>query len=301
MKRIIQITLGVIALLFGAALGAIVEASPATAPASGYVTGCTGEYYNNTTLSGTPVMVRSDTAINFSWREYTSPGPGVNVSNYSVRWTCSFNVATAGTYTFTMVADDGMNLLVDGNLLMWAWYDQGPSTYSNPIYLNASYHTIRVEYYNNGLGGTAQVYSNLAGTTTTTTTYSTGGTLVSNCTGEYFNNTDLSGSPALVRYDSAINFHWAPGVSPGDGINTGYYSVRWNCAITTTTARGYAFNVLTDDGMNVWVDGNYLISAWQDQSSAAYSNSIYLNAGAHIVRVEYYNRTMDGVARVSIQ
>jgi len=191
----------------------------------------------------------------------------------------------------------GSFLLVDGNLLIWAWYDQGPSTYSNPIYLNAGWHTIRVEYYNDTLGGTAQVSYNLTGTATY---YSSVSGLVSNCTGEYYNNTDLSGSPALVRSDAVINFYWAPGVSPGIGINTGYYSVRWTCAISTATAGGHTFTVLTDDGMNVWVDGNYLISAWQDQSPSTYSNSIYLNAGAHVVRVEYYNRTMGGTARVTM-
>jgi len=148
------------------AAGLATQASPVpvnAAPYADYVTGCTGEYFNNMTLAGSPVLVRSDAAINFYWPEYTSPGAGVTVSNYSVRWTCTINVATAGTYTFTMLTDDGMNLLVDGNLLIWAWYDQGPSTYSNPIYLSAGTHTVRVEYYNDTLGGTAQVYSNISG------------------------------------------------------------------------------------------------------------------------------------------
>ncbi len=295
--RRLQIVLGCIALLFGIMRAPAAGAdSSQTIPPSDYVTGCTGEYFNNTSLSGSPVLVRSDAAINFFWQEYTSPGAGVNVSNYSVRWTCSVNVTTAGTYTFTIRTDDGMNLLVDGNLLIWAWYDQGPSSYSNPIYLNAGWHTIRVEYYNNTLGGTAQVSSNLTGTTP----YYTSG-FVSNCAGEYFNNVTLSGSPALVRSDSAINFFWDAGVSPGTGINTSYYSVRWTCTFYAPTSGGYTFSVLTDDGMSVWVDSNFLIWAWRDQSPSAYSNSVYLGIGAHTVRVEYYNRTMSGTAQVTVR
>lgn len=301
MKKIhlFQIAGGCIALLVAAMHAPLAEASPAVAPALNYVTGCTGEYFNNTTLSGSPVLVRSDAAINFYWPEYTSPGAGVNTSYYSVRWTCSVNVTTAGTYTFTMRADDGMNLLVDGNLLIWAWYDQGPSSYSNPIYLGAGWHTIRVEYYNNTLGGTAQVYSNLTGTPTYyTSTYSYTGGYLSNCTGEYFNNATLSGSPILTRSDAAINFYWAAGASPGSGVNTGYYSVRWTCTFYAPASSGYTFSILTDDGMNVWVDGNYMINAWRDQTPSAYSNSIYLGAGAHTVRVEYYNKTMNGTAQI---
>lgn len=297
MKTTFRLILGMIGLLIGAALVPVAEASPANMPASGYVTGCTGEYFNNTTLAGSPVLVRSDSAINFYWPANTSPGAGVNTSYYSVRWTCGVNVTTAGTYTFSMVADDGMNLIVDGNLLIWAWYDQGPSAYSNPIYLSTGWHTIKVEYYNNTQGGTAQVYSNL---TSTTVSSSSSGSYVSGCIGEYYNNTDLSGSPALVRADSAINFYWAAGVAPGTGVNTSYYSVRWTCGINASTSRGYTISVLTDDGMNVWVDGNYLISAWQDQSPSTYTNTIYLSAGAHVIRVEYYNRTMSGTAQVSV-
>ena len=294
-----RIVLASIALAIAATLASMTEASPSVAaPLSNYVTGCTGEYFNNTSLFGSPVLVRSDAEINFYWPERTSPGVGVNASYYSVRWTCYVNVTTAGTYSFTITADDGMNLLVDNSLLIWAWYDQGPSSYSNPIYLDAGGHTIRVEYYNSTLGGTARVSSNLTGTITSSN-YSSG--LVSNCTGEYFNNTDLSGTPALVRSDSAIDFYWTAGIAPGSGINTGYYSVRWNCAFYAAASRGYTFNAVTDDGMNVWVDGNYLISAWQDQSASAYSNSIYLNAGTHLVRVDYYNRTMSGTAQVSVR
>jgi hypothetical protein len=120
-----------IVLVFSSAIGP----TPALAfPANDYVTGCTGQYYNNMTLAGSPVLVRTDPAINFYWPEGTSPGPGVNTSQYSVSWTCSVNVATAGTYTFILRTDDGMNLLIDGNLILWAWYDQGPSTYAKAVY-----------------------------------------------------------------------------------------------------------------------------------------------------------------------
>lgn len=131
-------------------------------PAQGFA-GCTGEYYNNTSASGTPYLVRNDPGIDFYWPEGTSPGPGLPVSHYSVRWTCSFYLSAGGSYTFSLVADDGMNLLVDGNLLIWAWYAQGPSRYDKTVYLSAGPHVAKVEYYNGVRGGTAKVTSTVPG------------------------------------------------------------------------------------------------------------------------------------------
>lgn len=127
-------------------------------PAQGF-SGCKGQYYSNTTATGTPYLERNDPGIDFYWPEGTSPGLGLPVSNYSVRWTCNFTLASGGNYTFSLVADDGMNLLVDGNLLIWAWYAQGPSQYNKTVYLNAGPHVAQVEYYNGVRGGTAKVTS----------------------------------------------------------------------------------------------------------------------------------------------
>ena len=301
-------------------------ASPALAMGSNdLLSGCTGQYYNNTTLAGSPVLVRTDPTINFSWATGVAPGPGVTVDHYSVSWTCSVNVATSGTYTFNLVADDGMNLLVDGNLLIWAWYDQGPTTYSNSISLNAGAHTVLVQYYDDTQGGTAQVSSNIVGSTLyypppqsapapyvgyvpppVSGYYAAplapapiAGNFLTNCTGEYFNNISLSGSPKFVRTDATLYFYWREGTSPGSGIPITNYSIRWTCPVSVASSGTYAFNILSDDGMNVWVDGNLVIGAWYDQPPAPYSNSIYLNAGAHTVVVQYYNRTRGGTAQVT--
>ncbi len=303
--RVFRLGLGLIALILAATLAPPVGASPfSVSLANDILSSCTGEYFNNTDLAGSPVLVRTDPAINFFWPEGASPGPGVTVDNYSVRWTCYVNVTTAGTYTVNVLTDDGMNVLVDGNLVIWAWYDQGPTAYSNSIYLYPGGHTVRVEYYNHTNGGTAQVSSNLIGSggyypppPTVPPPYTSG--FLSGCTGEYFNNISLAGSPTFVRTDGALNFYWPQGTSPGPGINASNYSVRWTCYVNVATAGAYTVNILTDDGMNVWVDGNLVIGAWYDQPPAAYSNSIYLNAGGHTVRVEYYNHTNGGTAQVS--
>ncbi len=253
----------------------------------GFITGCTGEYFNNTTLSGSPVMVRADPTLNFFWPENTSPGAGVAVNNYSVRWTCTVNAPSSGNYTFSIVTDDGMNVLVDNNLILWAWYDQGPTAYSGTIYLNAGTHSVRVEYYNRNLGGTAQVSSSLG----------SGGTTTGDWIGEYYNNDSLSGSPTITRHDGSINFDWGTG-TPDPAIPVDHFSVRWTRTVYLNAAT-WRFTTTTDDGVRLWVDNILLIDKWFPQPATAYSADMVLATGNHTIRMEYYENVMNAVARLS--
>ena len=53
---------------------------------AGGVRGLTGEYFANMDLSGTPVVVRTDAAVNFAWNS-GSPAAGMPANNWSARWT----------------------------------------------------------------------------------------------------------------------------------------------------------------------------------------------------------------------
>jgi len=106
--------------------------------------------------------------------------------------------------------------------------------------------------------------------------------------GEYFNNTTLSGMPALIRDDEKIDFAWGEG-SPGPEVNANDFSVRWT-AKKTFEARAYTFHVLTDDGFRLWVDGELLIDAWKLQPPTPYERSKTMTAGQHDIKVEYYER-----------
>lgn len=285
--RFVQIALVSIAsVLLGAGS---VAASPSSMPAlDGYLTGCSGQYFNNTTANGSPVLTRTDGAINFVWPIGTSPGPGVNVDHYSVRWTCTINASTSTNYSFTMTTDDGMNLLIDGSLIIWAWYDQGPTTFYASPFLNAGTHTVTVEYYNSVNGGTAQVSSALG----------TGGGVSSpssgNWYGEYFNNQTLSGSPTITRNDSTINFNWGGG-SPDGSIPVDHFSVRWTQTVYLN-AGTWQFTAASDDGVRFWVDGSLLIDKWFDHTYTGYTVNVPLGAGNHSMRLEYY----DNVAAAAV-
>lgn len=103
-------------------------------------------YWNNSDLSGTPVLSQTVTApLALNWGS-GSPGPGVAVDGFSARFEGDFTFA-ADTYRFTSVVDDGMRLYIDNVLVKDAWFDQAASTYFADIILAQGTHRVRLEYY----------------------------------------------------------------------------------------------------------------------------------------------------------
>jgi uncharacterized protein YkwD/chitodextrinase len=118
-------------------------------------------------------------------------------------------------------------------------------------------------------------------------------------TGCYYTNIDLSGSPALVRTDSQINFDWGSS-SPDPSIPAGDFSVRWQGNFTFT-AGTYSISAMTSDGMRVYIDGNDVVDRWHDQPIALYRAQQTLTQGVHLITVEYYEHTGWSSAHVSWQ
>jgi hypothetical protein len=126
------------------------------AAASPPITNWRGAYFNNKTLSGSPVLVRDDAQVNFQWGT-GSPAPGtVGADGFSVRWTRTLNL-TAGSYRFTMTVDDGARLWVNDHLLIDAWRDQAPRTYTGDMYMPGGGVPVKMEYYENSGGATARL------------------------------------------------------------------------------------------------------------------------------------------------
>jgi subtilisin family serine protease len=123
-----------------------------------------GEYYSNTTLSGSPSLVRDDGDgfLNFDWGS-DSPGSscGIGADYFSVRWTRAVNFGS-GNYQFIVTADDGVRLWVDNQLILDKWILQSPTTYTvGPISLSGN-HTLKMEYFENAGRAVAKVSWQLA-------------------------------------------------------------------------------------------------------------------------------------------
>jgi len=121
--------------------------------------------------------------------------------------------------------------------------------------------------------------------------------------GEYFTNTLLSGSPAMIRDDGAgfLDLNFAGG-SPGSscGLGPDRFSTRWTRSIDFT-AGTHRFTVRADDGVRVFLDNALRLDKWFDQAATTYTFDANLAAGSHTLRVEFYENLGDAVAQVSWQ
>jgi murein DD-endopeptidase MepM/ murein hydrolase activator NlpD len=110
------------------------------------INGWWGEYYNNQTLSGYPVLVRDDPELNFEWYS-DAPHPSVPADHFSARWTRNVYFE-AGTYQFRVLRDDGARLWIDNDLVLDAWQD-GRDEHFFDYTLQTGHHLVRLEMYEN--------------------------------------------------------------------------------------------------------------------------------------------------------
>jgi len=245
----------------------------------------TGSYFANASLTGAPVLVRQDAAINFDWGG-GSPATGVPADQFSVRWTRTIDFAEA-TYRFTTVTDDGARLYIDGELVIDKWVDQAATEWTADVSLTGGEHTVVMEYYDQLFDASARLtYFNLS---------TPGG---DGWRGEYFGNVNLANQPILVRDDPELDFEWGLG-SPAPGFPNDNFSVRWTRTITVS-AGNYRFATYTDDGVRLYVDGVPVIDHWVDQSAAYYEVDLALSDGAHTVVMEYYERSFEATAQLRL-
>ncbi len=188
---------------------------------------CSGQYradyYNNISLSGSPVMTRCEGwPINWDWGG-GSPGGDVPADNFSARWTGRARIES-GTYTFIARADDGVRVWLDGALIIDAWRDQGPTEFRADRSVNAGDHDIKVEYYERGGGAVAQFRWETA----------SGGTTAPSAPNNL--SASVSGSSVTVRWsDTSSN-------------ESGFLVYRWNGSTWVQIANVGANNTAYTDG-----------------------------------------------------
>lgn len=235
------------------------------------ITDWRGEYFNNNTLAGAPIVVRNDRDLNFNWGR-GSPDVAVPVDNFSVRWTRTLNFE-GRLYRFSAQADDGVRVYVDNQIIIDEWHPASPLIYSRDVSLSAGPHTVRVEFYEGVLD--AYLYFKIEAVNT-----------FNGWKGEYFDNPFLGGSPKVIRDDAAVSFDWG-GNSPVPGLPAQNWSARWTKTVQLAGG-GYRFTARVDDGVRVLVDGALVINEFHSATGQVYQGDVNLAAGNHTIVVEYY-------------
>lgn len=111
-------------------LGALGATSPALAQATsplaqsesgtvGTGTGLPGAYYNNKDHTEFR-FARTDPTIDFDWSG-VSPGPGIDPTTFSVRWTGRVEAPYSEKYQICVDVDDGVRLWLNNEQLLNEW------------------------------------------------------------------------------------------------------------------------------------------------------------------------------------
>ncbi len=96
---------------------------------------------------------RIDKDVSFDWQN-EKPDAKVPHDRFSVRWEGYFKAPVRGTYTFFVIANDGVRLAIAGKTVIENWRNMGLSNhYDNvDVVLEAGWHPIRIEHFD-GMGG----------------------------------------------------------------------------------------------------------------------------------------------------
>ena len=237
-----------------------------------------GEYFDNRTLEGDPVLVRNDDEIDFNWSN-GSPADEVPANNFSARWTREVKFDEA-IYRFFIRLDDGARLLVDDQLVMDEWKDGANRVASVDLAMAKGEHDLKLEYYEHS--GEARVL--LRWEKLNDPSYS-------EWRGEYWFNPDLDSEWALVRNDQDINFDWGDG-SPDMVIPRDDFSAYWRRWVEFEPGI-YRFYARSDDGIRVYLDDGLFIDQWHDSSGTEVYTADLTLTGSHLLQVEYYEHKGD--------
>ncbi len=284
-----------------------------------------GEYYGNAGLAGSPALLRNDWAVNFDWGE-GAPAAPLPADRFSARWMRQMGLP-AGIYRFTVGADDGVRLWIDGQKIAEDWADGAFRTMSVDVALTGSQHLLVVEYYE--ATGSARVlleWLRLEPTATPSPTRSpspvptetppptptmtpeprptdtpspTPGVTpgpAGEWQGEYFDNPELYGEPLVVRTDRTLSFDWGYG-PPDVRLPLDHFSARW-LRRSWLAGGSYRITISVDDGVRLWVDGAQQLDEWRPTGGASYQVELSLEEGMHDFQVDYFEDA--GLARIDL-
>ena len=234
-----------------------------------------GEYYDNASLLGEPVLIREDPELDFNWI-LDSPAPGIPADNFSVRWTRLFDFFESGDYRFFADADDGVRLYVDGWLVIDAWHTFIPVLYSGDFAdIQRGIHTVTVEYFESGGHAKIKVWAEK-------TRF-----IDSEWLGEYYPNSDWQDPAFLFRNDKTIDFDWGKD-PPVYGMDGNHFSVRWTRTIFFDTGDYKFFAEVADrDRVKIYLDGWLLVDEYTEDGGIISGYFADVGAGYHDVVVEY--------------
>lgn len=235
--------------------------------------GWLARFYSNIHFSGTPVVLKDLAAIDFSWKR-ESPYEGVPADYFSATFEKEIYFE-GGPYLFQIFANDGVQVAIDGKVVINYWGNSGPATFTETLHLSPGKHQVKIKFYEGiGLAGLSFSYAPLA----------KGDRWI----GLAYPSENFTGAPVVIgdeRIIEQLRFHWKYG-SP-EGIPSDHFSeVFWR---DFSLASGqYIMRLWANDGVRVYVDGRLVLNEWGASGPNYFEKMIQLRSGTHRFQIEHY-------------
>jgi len=113
--------------------------------------------------------------------------------------------------------------------------------------------------------------------------------------GEYFDNANCEGKPVFTKIDKTLNFDFGT-ESPDLRIPVDNFSIRWTGSFTPPSSGMYKFELRSDDGSRLFLDGKEVIDNWKQQAPVRKSTEVELTANKKVeVKIEYNDIAYGGL------
>ncbi len=111
-----------------------------------FIGGLKGSYFNGLNFNKF-VDARIDREIDFKWDKTESPFEGVNKDRFSIQWKGYIRIDEFKKYEFYTISDDGVRLIIDGEVVIENWTKHGAKEDKGEIYLKKGWHEISIGYF----------------------------------------------------------------------------------------------------------------------------------------------------------
>jgi len=260
--------------------------------------GLWAEYYNSTTLDGSPVITQTDPVVDLE-PVADAPAPGIRSGGYSARWLGMLQAPATGTYQFSIWADDAIRFWVNGQKLLDNWGTTGARELTTTVSLSSGRPVpIRLELQQTGGNSGARLAWTPPGSTSSVVSTVQLQPVRPGLWAEYFNSPDFSGTPVSAFLEDNLNHTFTTAALPS-GVTTNAFSARWHGQLIAS-ANGSHNLILTSAGAaRVYLDGTLFLDGWYLHTKSDINAILPLTAGQpHDLVVEF--RSWDGTGIVQL-
>lgn len=250
------------------------------------------EFYDWGNLMGTSTTAPYSTTMNVTSGVHSLTVKAVdNLGASTTSAATEFTVTPAGTTVLptgaVVCAKEGTTCALPANTMATVYYGIRSSYFAKAALTgNVSCDTAT---FGDPLSGVAKQCAYVV-----TSSGNTGG-----LRGEYYTNADFLGTPVITRTE-APTLNLGVGGSPGAGLPTSLFGVRWSGSITSAVTGTHTFRTTssTADGVRLWVGGQLVIDNWV-KPSAIRDATVTLTAGQALpIRMEFFDA--GGAASVAL-